>query len=159
MQLIEQLTVFVVFLSFVAAVSGFCFGYDTGVISASLVSIKDDFGHILSNVEKEWISSATSIGALLGSVIDSDIQGGYWLITQSFIIGSFGRQDWSKMGFGIRRCLVHRWSYHHLLVVLGGADDRWPIYPGSWYVRIAPTRPALICRCRYGCCHCTCLYW
>lgn len=57
-----------VFLSFVAAVSGFCFGYDTGVISASLVSIKDDFGHILSNVEKEWISSATSIGALLGYV-------------------------------------------------------------------------------------------
>jgi hypothetical protein len=65
-KLIRQLTIFVVFLSFVAAVSGFCFGYDTGVISASLVSIKDDFGHILSNVEKEWISSATSIGALLG---------------------------------------------------------------------------------------------
>jgi hypothetical protein len=65
-ELTGQLTLFVVFLSFVAAVSGFCFGYDTGVISASLVSIKDDFGHILSNVEKEWISSATSIGALLG---------------------------------------------------------------------------------------------
>lgn len=65
-KLTGQLTLFVVFLSFVAAVSGFCFGYDTGVISASLVSIKDDFGHILSNVEKEWISSATSIGALLG---------------------------------------------------------------------------------------------
>lgn len=61
-----QLTVFVILLSFVAAVSGFCFGYDTGVISAALVSIKDDFGHILVDQEKEWISTATSCGALIG---------------------------------------------------------------------------------------------
>jgi len=61
-----QLTGFVIFLSLTAAVSGFCFGYDTGVISASLVSIKDDLGHILNAQEKEWISSATSVGALIG---------------------------------------------------------------------------------------------
>jgi SP family myo-inositol transporter-like MFS transporter 13 len=63
-----QLTGFVIFLSLTAAVSGFCFGYDTGVISASLVSIKDDLGHILNAQEKEWISSATSVGALFGYV-------------------------------------------------------------------------------------------
>jgi SP family myo-inositol transporter-like MFS transporter 13 len=62
----RQLTFFVAFLSFAAAVSGFCFGYDTGVISASLVSIKDDLGHFLSDTEKEWVSSATSVGALCG---------------------------------------------------------------------------------------------
>jgi len=33
--------------------SGFCFGYDTGVISASLVSIGTDLGHVLNNTEKE----------------------------------------------------------------------------------------------------------
>lgn len=48
-----QLSGFVQFLSFTAAISGFCFGYDTGVISASLVSIKDDLGHFLSDQEKE----------------------------------------------------------------------------------------------------------
>jgi SP family myo-inositol transporter-like MFS transporter 13 len=62
----EKLTGFVIFLAMTAAVSGFCFGYDTGVISASLVSIKDDLGHILSAQEKEWISSGTSCGALIG---------------------------------------------------------------------------------------------
>lgn len=62
----EKLTSFVVFLALTAAVSGFCFGYDTGVISASLVSIRDDLGHILNDQEKEWISSATSVGALFG---------------------------------------------------------------------------------------------
>ncbi|WVQ68693.1 uncharacterized protein L199_006902 [Kwoniella botswanensis] len=64
----EKLTSFVLMLSFVAAVSGFCFGYDTGVISAALVSIKDDFGHILADQEKEWISTATSCGALVGAL-------------------------------------------------------------------------------------------
>ncbi|KAK4687484.1 MFS transporter, SP family, solute carrier family 2 (myo-inositol transporter), member 13, partial [Tremellales sp. Uapishka_1] len=64
----EKLNKFVIFLAFTAAVSGFCFGYDTGVISASLVSIKDDLGHILSATEKEWISTATSVGALIGAL-------------------------------------------------------------------------------------------
>jgi hypothetical protein len=44
------------------------FRYDTGVISAALVSIRDDLGHTLSHTEKEWISSATSCGALIGYV-------------------------------------------------------------------------------------------
>jgi hypothetical protein len=52
-RVIFQLSGFVQFLSFTAAISGFCFGFDTGVISASLVSIKDDLGHFLSDQEKE----------------------------------------------------------------------------------------------------------
>jgi SP family myo-inositol transporter-like MFS transporter 13 len=61
-----QLSFFVVLLTTCAAISGLCFGYDTGVISAALVSIRDDLGHTLSDHEKEWISTATSVGALIG---------------------------------------------------------------------------------------------
>lgn len=61
-----QLTFFVLLLTTCAAISGLCFGYDTGVISAALVSIRNDLGHALSDTEKEWISTSTSVGALMG---------------------------------------------------------------------------------------------
>ncbi|KAL8281401.1 hypothetical protein RQP46_006085 [Phenoliferia psychrophenolica] len=60
----ESMTVYVAGLSCIAAVSGFCFG----VISAALVNIRMDFGHALSDIEKEWISSGTSCGALVGAL-------------------------------------------------------------------------------------------
>lgn len=44
-------------------------GYDTGVISAVLVSLKDDLGHELSSKEQELVTSITSGGALIGAVI------------------------------------------------------------------------------------------
>lgn len=44
-------------------------GYDTGVISAVLVSLKDDLGHELDSHEQELITSITSGGALLGALI------------------------------------------------------------------------------------------
>lgn len=44
-------------------------GYDTGVISAVLVSLNDDLGHVLSTSEQELITSLTSGGALVGAVI------------------------------------------------------------------------------------------
>ncbi|KAM0747992.1 general substrate transporter [Meredithblackwellia eburnea MCA 4105] len=79
----EKMTAFAVFLSCVAAVSGFCFGYDTGVISAALVNIRGDLGHLLSDVEKEWIGSATSVGALIGALsggVLSDRIGRKWVL-------------------------------------------------------------------------------
>lgn len=42
-------------------------GYDTGYISAVLVTIRDDLGHVLSSNEQELVTSITSGGALLGS--------------------------------------------------------------------------------------------
>jgi hypothetical protein len=43
--------------------------YDTGVISAALVNIGTDInGRLLSNVEKEWTTASTSVGALIGAV-------------------------------------------------------------------------------------------
>lgn len=44
-------------------------GYDTGVISAVLVTIKDDLGHNLSSKEQELVTSLTSGGALVGAVM------------------------------------------------------------------------------------------
>ncbi|KAF9053866.1 general substrate transporter [Hymenopellis radicata] len=52
-----------------AAVSGLLFGYDTGVISGALVTIgKDLGGSALTNGQKEFITSATTLGALLGGL-------------------------------------------------------------------------------------------
>ncbi|KAJ9157292.1 Myo-inositol transporter [Pleurostoma richardsiae] len=51
------------------AMGGFLFGYDTGVISAVLVNLGDDLGHELSSSEKELVTSLTSGGALIGSLI------------------------------------------------------------------------------------------
>lgn len=44
-------------------------GYDTGVISAVLVNLKADLGHVLSSNEQELITSLTSGGALIGAII------------------------------------------------------------------------------------------
>ncbi|KAK8152498.1 myo-inositol transporter [Phyllosticta citrichinensis] len=44
-------------------------GYDTGVISAVLVTIKDDLGRELSSSEQELITSLTSGGAFVGAMI------------------------------------------------------------------------------------------
>ncbi|CAN3376417.1 hypothetical protein DIURU_001461 [Diutina rugosa] len=60
----------VALLAVCASISGFMFGYDTGYISAALVQVKDDLSHrYLTNGDKEFITSATSLGALLGAVL------------------------------------------------------------------------------------------
>lgn len=54
-------------LSFTAGISGILFGYDTGVISSTLVSIGTDFSHPLSTLDKSLITSSTSLFALIAS--------------------------------------------------------------------------------------------
>ncbi|KAJ5334125.1 general substrate transporter [Penicillium brevicompactum] len=49
-------------------VGGFLFGYDTGIISAVLVVLDNDLGHVLVSSEKELITSITSGGAFLGAL-------------------------------------------------------------------------------------------
>jgi SP family myo-inositol transporter-like MFS transporter 13 len=44
-------------------------GYDTGVISAVLVSLRSDLGHVLSSNEQELVTSLTSGGDLVGAII------------------------------------------------------------------------------------------
>lgn len=56
-------------VSITAAVGGFLFGYDTGIISAILVYLGDDLGKPVNANEKELITSITSGGAFVGSVV------------------------------------------------------------------------------------------
>ncbi|KIJ16573.1 hypothetical protein PAXINDRAFT_176248 [Paxillus involutus ATCC 200175] len=66
----EHTTWFVWLLVCCCTISGLLFGYDTGVISGALVTIKGDLGPSeLSNGQKEFITSATTLGALLGGLV------------------------------------------------------------------------------------------
>ncbi|RLV90389.1 Myo-inositol transporter 1 [Spathaspora sp. JA1] len=60
----------VLILTLASSISGFMFGYDTGYISSALVQVGTDLSNkILTSGEKELITSATSLGALLGAII------------------------------------------------------------------------------------------
>ncbi|KAJ6051993.1 myo-inositol transporter [Penicillium canescens] len=76
------------------SMGGFLFGYDTGVISAVLVNLNKDLGHILSSKETNLITSITSSGALIGAILaglTSDRYGrklGIYLGCALFIVGA-----------------------------------------------------------------------
>ncbi|KAI0764202.1 general substrate transporter [Trametes elegans] len=66
----ERTTWFVWLLVACTSISGLLFGYDTGVISGALVTIGGDLGpDELSSGQKELITSATTLGALLGGLV------------------------------------------------------------------------------------------
>ncbi len=50
----------------IAALGGFLFGYDTGVISGALIFIQDSF--VLNTLQSEWVVSSVVLGALLGAL-------------------------------------------------------------------------------------------
>lgn len=65
----KHTTWFVWLLVACCTISGLLFGYDTGVISGTLVTINGDLGPAqLSDGQKEFITSATTLGALLGGL-------------------------------------------------------------------------------------------
>ncbi|EGV65355.1 myo-inositol transporter itr1 [Yamadazyma tenuis] len=60
----------VILLTLASSISGYMFGYDTGYISGALVSIGTDLSNKhLTDGEQEFITGATSLGALLGAVV------------------------------------------------------------------------------------------
>lgn len=60
----------VILLTICSSISGYMFGYDTGYISSALVNIGTDLSNKrLTSGEKEFITSATSLGALLGAIL------------------------------------------------------------------------------------------
>lgn len=56
-------------VSLTAAVGGFLFGYDTGIISGILVYLGDGLGKTLNGSEKELVTSITSGGAFIGAIV------------------------------------------------------------------------------------------
>ncbi|KAL0573564.1 myo-inositol transporter itr1 [Marasmius crinis-equi] len=67
----ERTTWFVWMLVLCSSISGLLFGYDTGVISGALVTIGKDLRGVVADLtdgQKEFITSATTLGALLGGL-------------------------------------------------------------------------------------------
>lgn len=62
-----------------AALGGFLFGYDVGIISGALLQLEDEFG--LTAIQQELVVSVMLLGAMLASVV-----GG-------FLVDLFGRRD------------------------------------------------------------------
>ncbi len=54
-------------ISFIAAIGGLLFGFDTGVISGTLLFLKKDLH--ANSLAQEWIVSVLLLGAILGAVI------------------------------------------------------------------------------------------
>ncbi|CAG8193576.1 unnamed protein product [Penicillium olsonii] len=81
-------------ISIVVSIGGLLFGYDTGYISAVLVTINDSLGHVLSSSEQEMVTSLTSGGALVGAVgagLTADRFGRRWPIwgaCLTFVVGT-----------------------------------------------------------------------
>lgn len=107
----------VIVLTIITSISGFMFGYDTGYISSALVSIGQDFGDTLSYGQEQFITAATSLGALIFAILSGifvDFLGRKPLLMFSnimFIVGSIiqcsSHNVWTMivgrfiMGFGV----------------------------------------------------------
>ncbi|KAF2014872.1 putative transporter [Aaosphaeria arxii CBS 175.79] len=81
-------------ISITVSLGGLLFGYDTGYISAVLVTIGTSLGHELSSSEQELVTSLTSGGALVGAVFAGLMADKYgrklpiWLACIVFVIGT-----------------------------------------------------------------------
>ena len=65
----DRMTPYLVFLISAAALGGFLYGYDTGIIGVALPYVGDDLGHFLSDQEQEITTAACTIGSILGAAI------------------------------------------------------------------------------------------
>lgn len=119
---------FIWLLTLSAGISGLLFGYDTGVISATLVSIGTSLsGRTLTSLDKSIITSCTSLFALLASPISSilaDYFGRKPVILLSDLLFVFGALvqalSYSVSGMVLGRSIVG--------VAVGAASFVTPLY-------------------------------
>ncbi|KAI9796880.1 MAG: hypothetical protein M1833_005929 [Piccolia ochrophora] len=119
---------FVWILTVSAGISGLLFGYDTGVISATLVSIGSDLSHRpLSTLDKSVITSCTSLFALIASPLTgvlADVVGRKKVLVVAdvlFILGALWQAGSGSVGaIVIGRSIVG--------MAVGGASLVVPLY-------------------------------
>ncbi|MEA4950945.1 MAG: sugar porter family MFS transporter [Petrimonas sp.] len=66
MQKAENISSYVIFLSVVAALGGFLFGYDTAVISGTVSQVTGQFG--LTTIQSGWYVGCALIGSIMGVI-------------------------------------------------------------------------------------------
>ena len=64
---------FIIIISCIAAIGGFLFGFDTGVISGTLIFLQDAKGWALTDSQLGGVTTAVLLGAVLGCLISGKI--------------------------------------------------------------------------------------
>ncbi|WVO22870.1 uncharacterized protein IAS62_004213 [Cryptococcus decagattii] len=130
----DKVTPYFMFLILVAAIAGFLFGYDTGIIGAALPMVGTALGHTLSATESEIITAGTTIGAIFGASIlgaMADKLGRKWAMVISDIAFTAGAIIIAA-SFSVPQMIVGRLV---LGVGVGGAAVIAPLY----IAELAPT--------------------
>ncbi|TIA76222.1 hypothetical protein E3P91_00166 [Wallemia ichthyophaga] len=90
----EKITLYIIFVCITAAVAGFMFGYETGIIGSITVSIGTSLNNVpLSSNHKEVITAMTTAGAFISSLFAgalSDRIGRKWVLVISDICYCIG---------------------------------------------------------------------
>ena len=99
------------FLTYMAGIGGFLFGYDTGVVSGAMLPLRDYFG--LSNEEEEIVVSCTVLSAFVASLVGGSLNSMYgrrmtMIISSAFFItgSTFLGLAWSFGSLFIGRVLL-----------------------------------------------------
>lgn len=69
-------TCFITIMTLLAAIGGFLFGYDTGIIGGAILFFQNDFQSITPE-EKEMIVSLAILGAAIGCLLGGPISDNY----------------------------------------------------------------------------------
>ena len=69
----KQNKLFIIVISSIAAIGGFLFGFDTGVISGTLIFLQDAKGWALTDSQLGGVTTAVLLGAVLGCLISGKI--------------------------------------------------------------------------------------
>src|SRR6185437_8969505 len=76
---------FVTVVSWISALAGLLFGYDTGVISGAILFVKPDFS--LSTFQEEVVVAAVLVGAIIGAIGTALAPTTTWLAIGRVVVG------------------------------------------------------------------------